>query len=224
MENGKICVATYNIWHGGRVLQDVGIIGRELSSLGADLVGLQEVDEKTERVGGLDTLRLIAEGGGYEYYAFARAMDYSGGAYGNAILSRYPILSFETVPLFAQGVEPRSVGHAVVEIDGVAIDFFNTHLSVEKRDVRLRQLVQLNELVSHFQNVILTGDFNTEEMQDLSLLSTLSSVNPRVYSSYYPGNTAIDHIFFTSAFTPIDVKMPMLPHSDHYPITARFSF
>lgn len=220
----KICVATYNIFHGDYVKEDVGLIGRELSGLGADLVGLQEVDICTERVGGADTLRQIAEAGGYPYYAFSHAIDLRGGEYGTAVLSRYPILSFETVPLSSPDVEGRSVGHALIDVDGRRIDFFNTHLSVESQEVRLCQFGELKALIDKCQSVIVTGDFNTEDLEDLALLSPLVTVNEKRFGSYYPRNIAIDHIFYTEDFTPSDVQLPALPHSDHYPITACFSF
>lgn len=224
MENRTLCVATYNIWHGDFVLNDVGIFGRELSRLGADIAGLQEVDIKTSRVGGMDTLAVIADAGGYAHYAFTRAMDFSGGEYGTAILSRYPILSFEVIPLSSEGCEPRSVGHAVIEIGDAKIHFLNTHLSVEKKEMRRIQLEELRALIADLENVLLTGDFNTEELEDLLVLSPLETVNPRLLASYYPSEIAIDHIFYSNGFSPYDVQMPKLPYSDHYPITAHFRF
>lgn len=225
MKNSTTRVATYNIWHGQIVLDDIEIIGRELLHLGADIVGLQEVDQNTSRVGGRDTLSLIAKAGEYPYYAFTHAFDYEGGgAYGTAVLSRYPIRSFEVIPLSSPGVEPRSVGHAVIEVGDTCIDFFNTHLSVEDRSICRDQILALREMVLRCQNVIVTGDFNTEEAEDLALLAPLPTVNPGNLFSYYSGKRAIDHIFYSDAFSCEEVEMPQLPHSDHYPIVARFSF
>jgi len=224
MTNRQLCIATYNIFHGQFVLDDVGIIGRELADLGADVVGLQEVDVKTARVGGMDTLRLIAEAGGYPYDAFAPAMELGGGEYGTAILSRYPILSHEVIPLAADGLEPRAVGHALIDLGGTRLDFFNTHLSVEEREARLCQILALRELTAPCERVLLTGDFNTEVLADFDALAPMKTVNPRIYPSYYPGKLAIDHIFYTEGFVPTDREMPQLPHSDHYPILARFAF
>ena len=68
-------IGTYNIWHAGRVKEDVGALGRALAGLELDIVGLQEVDVKTARMDGLDTLKIIAEAGGYPYYAFAKALE-----------------------------------------------------------------------------------------------------------------------------------------------------
>ena len=136
-------IGSYNIWHAGRVKEDVGAIGRYLSAHRLDLVGLQEVDVGTTRMNGIDTLAVIAKAGGYPFYAFTKAFDLGGGGYGTAILSRYPILDAQTVPLYSANLEPRAFCHAVIDLDDRTLDFFNTHLSNEEHEIRLMQMAQL---------------------------------------------------------------------------------
>jgi hypothetical protein len=117
-----LCIGSYNIWHAGRVKEDVGAIGRYLSAQRADLVGLQEVDVGTTRMDGMDTLAVIAKAGGYPYYAFTKAFDFGGGGYGTAVLSRFPILDVQTVPLYSAKLEPRAFCHAVIDLGDRRLD------------------------------------------------------------------------------------------------------
>ena len=217
----RIRIGTYNIFHAGLVKDDVGAIGRALSDMELDIAGLQEVDVCTDRMNGMDTLKMIAEAGGYPYYAFAKAIDLAGGAYGTAVLSRYPIKSFKTVALPRVGeAEDRAYGHAVIDLDGTKIDFINTHTSYESVEARAPQLVTLAKACECLKCLIMTGDFNTEDMDELSVFENLTTVNPRKYASYSPGKKAIDHIFLSPGMRACRVAMPTLALSDHYPIWA----
>lgn len=221
----KLTVVSYNVLHGKMVREDLGIIGRELKRLGADLVGLQEIDMGTDRMNGLDTLAIIAGAGEYPYAVFTPAMQIFGGAYGTAILSKYPITSFETIPLVGcEEIEPRAIGHAIVDVEGARLDFFNTHLSVESKEAQRLQLEQLRMLTGACERLIMTGDFNTEDLEMLSVLAPLTTVNPRSYSTHYPSESAIDHIFLSQGILCGGTEMPRIPYSDHYPLLARVAF
>ncbi len=217
----KIRICTYNIWHAELVKENVGAVGRALSEMGAEIVGLQEVDVGTARMNGMDTLAIIAEAGGYPYYGFSKALDLSGGGYGTAILSRYPIESFASFALPRSGdTEPRAYGHAVINVDGVRIDLINTHTSYECVEARVPQFSVLAELCRNRSRLILTGDLNTEDEEELAVFENLTTVNPKRFASFYPRRIAIDHIMLTDAFTCTDAQMPHLEMSDHYPIWA----
>lgn len=216
----KIRIGTYNIFHAGLVKDDVGAIGRALSDMGLDIVGLQEVDVGTARMDGMDTLKMIAEAGGYPYYAFAKALDLSGGGYGTAIVSRYPIVSIETKPLYSEGVEPRSIGCSVIDVDGKQLKFFNTHVSYENREVRGRQLAEIATMTAECDEFVLTGDFNTADLSEFAVLANVTTVNPNRFGSFYKTESAIDHIFLTNGIICTDVQMPRLELSDHYPVWA----
>jgi len=215
-----IRIGTYNIFHAGLVKDDVGMIGRALSDMELDIAGLQEVDVCTDRMNGMDTLKMIAEAGGYPYYAFAKALDLPGGGYGTAIVSRYPIVSMETRALYSEGVEPRSIGYSVIDIDGKQLKFFNTHVSYENREVRGRQLAEIAAMTAECDEFVLTGDFNTADLSEFAVLANVTTVNPSRFGSFYQTGSAIDHIFLTEGITCTDVQMPRLELSDHYPIRA----
>ena len=217
----KIRVCTYNIWHAELVKNDVGTVGRVLAEMGAEIVGLQEVDVCTPRMDGMDTLAIIAKAGGYPYYAFSKALELGGGGYGTAILSRYPIESFVSVALPRSGdTEPRSYGHAVINVDGERIDFINTHTSYESITARTPQLAALAEVCRDRSRLILTGDLNTEDMEELAVLAPLTTVNPKRFPSFFASRIAIDHIFLSKDLSYDDAQMPKPALSDHYPVWA----
>ena len=85
-------VLTYNIHHGegldGRL--DLARTAAIVSGADPDLVALQEVDRGTRRTGGQDQVAELERLTGM-HAVFGKAMDYQGGAYGVAVLSRSPI-------------------------------------------------------------------------------------------------------------------------------------
>src|SRR5687768_6315860 len=80
-------VLTYNIHHGEGTDRrfDLERLAAVIKSVNPDLVGLQEVDEKTARSNGVDQAARLGELTGM-HAIFGKAMDYQGGAYGLAIL------------------------------------------------------------------------------------------------------------------------------------------
>ena len=96
-ENGPtVTVATYNM--GAARVSDIDTIATAIGALDADIIALDEVDNKTKRSGQVDQAKYIAEKLDL-HYVFGRAIDFEGGQYGLAILSRHPISASEVVPL-----------------------------------------------------------------------------------------------------------------------------
>ena len=130
-----INVATYNICHGRYVDLDWSRIASVIRMAGADIVGFQEIDMGTNRIGGLDTVAALTAATGLTHALFVPAMDYDGGQYGTAILSRYPIVDSGILPLPSASYEPRALGWVTVETeDGHPLTLLNTHLSYESHD------------------------------------------------------------------------------------------
>ncbi len=216
----KLCIATYNVRHGEDVFTDVGCIGRFLADSNVDIAGLQEIDIGTNRMNGTDVLQNIAQGGKYPFSYFARAMNFDGGEYGVGIVSRYPILRAQTIPLPSNGVEPRVLCHAVIAMGNETIDFFNTHTSYESKEIRVQQLKEIDVRFTDLESVILTGDFNTADVSEFDVFSALQLVNRGEYGSFYGTGDGIDNIFFSNDFRILRSSMPAVPYSDHYPILS----
>lgn len=177
----RLRVATLNIWNkSGPWPERLALIRRELSALQPDIVGLEEVlrlvPDGGEPGPGTDQASEIAEGLGYEI-AFGRASDYGGGlAFGNALLSRFPILEQAVDPLpDLDSGETRSLLSARVETPAGVLPVFVTHLNwkLHHGRVRIRQVRYIVERIFERAPVdesclppVLMGDFNAEPSSD----------------------------------------------------------
>lgn len=214
----NLCIATYNVRHGGDVISNVGSIGQFLAKSNVDIAGLQEIDVGTRRMNGMDVLFEIARGGEYPYSYFAKAMEFDGGGYGVGIVSRYPILSVQTIPLSSGGEEPRVLCHAVIETEDGNLNFFNTHTSYESKQIRTQQLKEIGTHLAKAERFILVGDFNTANLGEFFSFSSCNTVNNSKYGSFIETNEGIDHIFLSNHFSVVQSSMPTVLYSDHYPI------
>lgn len=159
-------VLTYNIHHGegrdGRL--DLPRLADAIRAAEPDLVALQEVDRGTRRAGGVDQLAELARLVGM-HAEFGKAMDYDGGVYGVAILSRWPVEDARTHLLPAwPGAEPRAALTVTVRLggDGPRVSFTSTHLE-QSRDSEA-QITQARGLIDGLAETrgpaILAGDLN----------------------------------------------------------------
>lgn len=162
-EADTLRVMAYNIRHGegtdGRL--DLDRIADVIERQAPDLVALQEVDRRADRTNGQDQARSLGARTGLDH-AFGAFMDYDGGEYGMAILSRWPIVDVvnERLP---DGDEPRTALKVRVrspetgrELVIVGIHFYRT--DDERRDQAVRLLQTLDDETAP---VILAGDFNS---------------------------------------------------------------
>lgn len=164
----RLRVMTYNIHHGEGMDKrlDLPRIAKIITDAKADLVALQEVDNKTKRTGGVDQAAELARLTGL-HGVFGKAMDYSGGGYGEAVLSRWPIAEHKTHALpFTKGRESRAALEVRVQPPGMpTIAFVGTHLDHLKDDTdRLAQVKEINRLLARPDTppAILAGDMNAE--------------------------------------------------------------
>ena len=165
-DQNNLRVLTYNIHHGEGTDRrfDYERLADLISGLKPDIVALQEVDVKTTRVDGIDQAALLGEMTGMNV-VFGSAMPFSGGAYGEAILSRFPISEDRTYPLpFSYGQEPRAVLRATISPDKGLPEFafLGTHLCHQSEENRLQQVKELRRRAGGNDKlpVIIAGDFN----------------------------------------------------------------
>ena len=228
----SITIATYNIRHGADVDCDWTQLAEIILQSGADIIGLQEVDMNTNRIGGLDTMAGLAEATGYPYYYFAAAMDYDGGQYGTAILSRYPSETHKTVHLNNGGFEPRACGAVTVILpDGSPFCFLNTHLSYEDVTVQAQQFIQIEKWMKRNmpQNIptVITGDFNTADFTAFSPFEkkgyALVNNAEHSYPTFRGSNSPIDNIVYLASYlTPVEHGMIDSDRSDHNLLWCQF--
>ena len=167
-------VLTYNIHHGeGRDGElDLLRLADVMRSLQPDVIALQEVDRGTQRAGGVDQLTELAALLGM-HAEYGKSMDFAGGAYGVAILSRWSLASSANRPLPASpDHEPRTALTVRFRAgrDGPWVRFTSTHLD-NSRDAaeRLAQAQYLNDLLATEDGdaSILAGDFNARPGTDV---------------------------------------------------------
>lgn len=228
----QLRVLTYNIHHGrgmdGRV--DLERIAKIVVDSKADLVALQEVDNKTQRTGGIDQTAQLAKLTGL-HGRFAKAIDFEGGQYGQALLTRWPITSLEVdfLPVEPNG-EKRMIVKGSMEIDGRELQFCTVHL--HHADARLR-LLQAQTINRNFRpksatTTIVAGDLNAEPdsptIQELSQYWTFP--NPTTPLLTFPATAPskqIDYILYrpVSAVKVLSINALREPvASDHQPILA----
>jgi len=162
--------ATLNIWSRFGPWEErlVGIRAG-LRQLAPDVIGLQEVLRFPE----MDQAALLSEGLGYEV-AWGMSSEGHGFPTGNAILSKWPIVRREVIPLPNGGSdEQRSVVFAELDSPFGKIPVFCTHLNWKLHHGHIRQL-QVRALTAAAARLapegsfpaIVMGDFNAEPDSD----------------------------------------------------------
>ncbi|MBL0217480.1 MAG: endonuclease/exonuclease/phosphatase family protein [Myxococcales bacterium] len=140
-----------------------------IRKLDADVVMLQEVDAGVKRSNGDRQVELLGDELGLRYHTWFPNVDVRGGGqYGNAILSRYPLIESSNIDLTLRFKKRRSVLHGVLRVRHDEIDrtvhVFNMHLGLARYE-RKRQLEMFlgSHPFAHLHHdtpVVVGGDFN----------------------------------------------------------------
>ena len=169
-------VLVYNV-HAGKDaggkdnLQRVADLVREVN---ADVVLFQEVDKGTRRSGGVDQPAEYAKRTGY-HVAFGRSLDYDGGEYSIAVLSRWPIRRDSAIHLPVDPPQERSGGSheariamsVVVAAPFGELTILNTHIDASADDrwrlqeIRTIQQIAQSAVRGGATRVLFGGDFNS---------------------------------------------------------------
>lgn len=222
-ENIKLRFASYNIFHGGRADFDMSKIAKNITYNNIDIVGLQEVDKGTLRSGRRDILKELSDATGYPYYIFFKTIDFDGGEYGTAVLSKYPIILSEKYLLDSGSSEQRAFGVTQIDVGQRAINFFVTHLTFDSAQIRYRQLSQIAEMLLQKKDFVLSGDFNTSDLGVLDTLDDIKRINKLESPTVtFPENIlSIDNILYSEkAWIFDDINVVTDSYSDHYMIWA----
>ena len=234
--DAPLSVLVYNI-HAGKDAKGVDNLERVaalVESSQADVVLLQEVDRGTTRSGGVDQLAALMRLTGM-HGVFGKSLDYQGGLYGIAILSRWPLTNEEVVPLRIDPPQPRAGGSLEPRIALVAetrgITVANTHFDASRDDTWRRQEVQeLLRSASRRKVDFAGGDFNAEPASAIySAMTGASFRDAWTLCGSGPGRTfpahapvkRIDYLFLKADFTCTSAEVLATETSDHRPLLIR---
>ncbi|WP_313461438.1 endonuclease/exonuclease/phosphatase family protein [Stenotrophomonas sp.] len=210
----SMSVVTFNLHHDREDWPERRrVIQRELERLQPDVIALQEVIQKPHV---RNQAAWLARKLGYEYLFVSTDPPGRFKRYGNALLTRRPILA-RNEHLLAPLRDYRTVGHLRIDVDGQAVNVYATHLN-ERSDedgkrIRGEQIADLLAFVARTDAgapVVIAGDFNAQvDAGDLSPLrqrygdsygsvhvnNELAQVST-LNRHYFDAPRRIDHVFF----------------------------
>ena len=229
-------IMTFNTQHCLNYLEqkiDFAVMAKAILDCGADIVGLNEMrDQGTHRdyTPQVDTLSALT---GLPHFFFAKSIEFTGkGPYGNGLLSRYPILEAESIPIpdpeprkYDGYYETRCVLKAKLA-GGITVLACHFGLNPDEQENAVATICQ--HLVD--EKCILMGDFNVlpedpvldpirAKMKDTAdlfghpLLSFPSDAPDR----------KIDYIFVSKDVEVLTADIPAIVASDHRPHTAEIT-
>ncbi|GGC15074.1 hypothetical protein GCM10007205_24990 [Oxalicibacterium flavum] len=221
-----LAVATYNIHSAigtdGRF--DPQRIAGVLQEMNADVIALQEVplgDSRRENV-----LAILQQATGY-HAVEGPTEEHDHRRYGNAVLSRYPILCTRTIDLSFGSREPRGALDADLDCPGHPLRVIATHLGLrpaERRD-QIRRLLQAFD--TDTMPVILMGDVNEWFVWGRPLRWLISHFEAVPAVKTFPSRWplfALDRIWISPRRRLLRIQVHATPlarvASDHLPLIA----
>jgi len=243
-------LVTFNILHGRspeRSEVDIDVFADAIKTLDADVLALQEVDRNQDRSGRADLTAVAAEAMGADHHLFVAALAGSPGAtwtaatgaeqpdsaaYGIALLSRYPVTSWEVIrlpvvpgpaPMRFPGrrmptlvrEEPRVAMAATIDSPLGALTVATTHLSFLPwwHGHQLRALIRA--LRASPRPLLLTGDLNMSAAK-AARISALRPLGDECPTFPVESPTAqLDHVLADGFTGRAHASVRQLPVSDH---------
>ncbi len=239
MNRTKIRLMSYNIQHGNDHKGGTGInleqIAEVIRALDPDIVGLNEVRGRGLRDDYTAQAEELASILGYHAW-FARSI-YVGGTepYGNAVLSKRPIVSASITripdPIPRDGrVESRTVLRAEIELPGGNFAAYVSHFGLSQAELEHAASTAITLVKDEPLPFALMGDFNmTPDCPLLApMFESLNSTSPYTDGKLsFPSDKPyekIDYIFTSRKVHVISADIPALVASDHRPIYADVEF
>ena len=242
-------IVTFNLYHDkAEWPQRRALIVDGLRDLQPDVIVLQEVLQH-------DTLRNqaddLAATLGYSAYFVSIDADDKARRYGNAILTRHPVLARDWTKLRPLE-DSRTAGWARIDIDGRPLNVYVTHPNYRDDDsgrrMRTQQLADLQAFIARTAGgvpSVVAGDFNTVSGQpELAVLEAgydnaydalhgRANPQPTLNPHYFPDDARrIDHVYLQRGpLKPLEARIvldregaPGVWPSDHFGLYVRLAF
>lgn len=225
-------IMTFNTQHCLNFIEqkiDFQIMADAINALNPDIVGLNEMRDK-----GVDfeydaQTSILSELTGIKHHYFAKAIDLGGNPYGNALLSKYSIVSAQTIlvpdPNPRTGTEyyeTRCLLKAKIE-HGITVLVIHFGLNTDEQKNAVKTVLDNIEN----EKCILMGDFNAVPEDDVlkpireRMKDTADWFDTPLFS--FPSdkpNRKIDYIFVSPDVEVISADIPAIVASDHRPHVA----
>jgi len=233
----RLKIMTYNVCSGrnfnNNKIINIRDAGKVIQKYSPDIVGLNEIRGLGDAEKFFtDQARTLAEMLGYYYY-FAKAIELEAGPYGNALLSRFPILSAETHLIEDPPVkdedayyETRCVLKAQLDVNG-GLNVYVSHYGLANSE-KVNAVKKTIELIKDDKKpLIFMGDLNMEPRDDklvpiyeiLNDTATVSKDELLTFPSHAP-DIKIDYIFVSKNIKILSANAPAETTSDHRPYIA----
>lgn len=223
-------LATYNIHAciGGDRRFDPERTVRVLQELDAGIVALQEVEH--HRIDGIDLLQRLASETGMHAIAGPTLLRETR-QYGNALLTRLPVMNINRVDISEPGGEARGAIDALLDWNGIPLQVVATHLGLRpgERRRQVQRLLALFEPRAHGISVLL-GDLNEWLLWGRPLRWLRRHFTPTPHLPTWPARSplfALDRIWVhpRSVLVRLDTHRSALARrsSDHLPLKAELS-
>ena len=237
-----IRVATYNIHKGVQGLGparrlEIHNLGLAVEALDADMVCLQEVRHSNRR----EAKRFhhwpeqaqaeFLAPPGYQAVYRTNAITRHG-EHGNALLSRWPVLSHQHEDMSDHRLEQRGFLHVTIEVYGQIVHVLVVHLGLVKAS-RSRQVAQLQRFVERevpaVAPLLVAGDFNDWGKSVQLAMAQAGLHTWHVATPTFPSRlplTQLDYVF-ARGLKPLGLTVPRgriwWRMSDHLPLIAEFA-
>ena len=216
---------------------DFDVMADTIAKMGADICGLNEVralGEDTEWF--QEQAKEIADRLGMNY-CFAPAINIKGrGPYGNAFISKYPILQCENIPIPDPAPEEKVEGRwyetrcllkAVIDFMGRPVTIFVTHFGLSPEEAMNASETIVKNVSKVSTPRILMGDFNlTPESPILDPIRIILADTADVFNEpklSFPSDDPkikIDYMFVSDDIKIVNADIPAIIASDHRPYVA----
>lgn len=210
-----------------------------LREIDADIIALQEVVGMDETARERNQVRAIADELGCEF-RIGENRRHGGAAYGNAVLSRLPLVGDHNHDITWRKREPRGCLQVTLASEDrpnvPRVNVYNVHLGTAffERRSQAHRLLEVVDHQSHSVPRIILGDFNewTRGLATRLLSHHFTMAEPayrlgraRTYPSVLP-LMHLDHIYYDSEIELKNVTVHRsrlaLVASDHLPVVADF--
>ena len=242
-------VASFNIAHGmGQDnIIDIKRQAELIKKYNPDIICLQEVEVYSKRSNSIDELKQFSKYSRLNFSAMGSNIIFQDGYYGNAIISKEPIIISRNY-LFPQAntsYEQRGTIYSKIIIQNKTFHIFSIHLSVYEEE-RLSAINTLYNIISSIDKndyIIIAGDFNVGvekignhkyKIMDKNLNSTnyneyqilqkaLNKINNTDLTWFsQTGKSCIDTIFYSQNMELLSFETIKTLYSDHSAIIAEF--